>query len=452
MIFFATAMMVASALLLILMGGVGFFQRRLSSVVFFATAGYALVAVANTEYLIGEFDEDTYFQMALIYVVGSVVLSSSVLLASGIFPKDSLSPPVWELPDFQRHAAVSTVLAVVGLVLIVIARGENLLMNWSEVRGSKGFLTALATVLFMLSSPGVVSAFYTKRPVFGIILLLLCLSLFVVIGSRAALLGAPIFGMWLVLVRARSLGTQLQLGTLALAGVFLIHTFLRTLRGFGIAGLLQAFEEGNLLATLLSVDDDVDVSGGEANMPKYLMFSITQSSIPDFGFMTSIQRLLLIPIPSIDGFFEKPDDITSTLWGNAFEQGLLDEGQGQELLRESYMAGNFGSIHPTFFGEYFLAGGWPALVLSTIILGGVFVAIDYFMHRADRLTSLALCGPILVGYLFVARGSSVAGFGFFVYLGVLFSLLRYTGNCVSRLYSVLVAVNNSTDLGPWVKK
>jgi hypothetical protein len=452
MIFFATAMMIASALLLMFMGVVGFLQRRLSSVVFFATAGYAIIALATTEQLISQFDVDTYFQMADIYVVGSIVLSSAVLVISKFVAKDSLSPPVWELPDFQGHAVLAAALALTSLVLIVIARGGDISMNWSEARVSNGFLSALGTTLFMLACPGVVSAFYTRRVILGALLLLLCLGLFVVIGSRAAFLGTLLFAIWLMLTRASSAGAQVKILALGLTMTFIVHTILRTLRGYGIAGLLQAYDEGDLLAVVLPDEEGVDVSGGEANMPKYLMFSITQSSIADFGFMTSIQRLFLLPIPSIKGWIDKPLDVTNMLWKNAFEDGLLSGGQGQAILAESYMTDNYGSLHPIIFGEYFLAGGWISLVLSTVVLGAVLVAIDYFMHRTDRLTSLVLCGPVLVGYLFVARGNSVVGLGYFIYLSVLLGLLRYLAIKMKGVYTLVTANYANTPTEPEMKK
>ena len=443
MIFLATALILASTLLLMFMAVVGLLRRRLSSVVFFATAGYAFVAAANAEDLIGQFGEDTYFQMSLIYVIASIVLSISVQFFSEFVPRLRLSLPVWNQHDFQWHATLATVLALASATLIIFSRGGNLFLNWADARESNDFLTALATLLFMLASPGIISAFYAKRRALGVILLLLCLGLFVVIGSRASLLGALIFGMWLMLVRAKGVGSRLRVVVIALVLTFAIHTFLRSLRGFGIGGLLKAFDEGNLLAALLSPQDDVDVSGGEAHVPDHFMFSITQSSIDNFGFMTSIQRLILLPLPSVKEWITKPMDVTAILWNKAFESGLLNDAQGQALLLESYITGKAGSLHPTFFGEYFLAGGWIALVLSIVVLGAVFVAIDFFMHRADRLTALALCGPVLIGYLFVARGSSVAGFGFIVYLGVMVGLLRYFVKCVRRL-CVAATTNNSS--------
>jgi len=450
MIFLAMVLIVMSALLLTFMSIVCFRRRRLSAVVFFATAGYAFMAVINSEYLINKFGEDVYTQMSLIYVIGSFVLSISVQYFSEFVPKYGLSLPVWNQSDFHWHATFAFVLALASIALIVFARGEALLMNWSEARASSGFFVSLATSFFMLASPGIVSAFHAKRPTLGVMLLLLSVGLFVVIGSRASLLVAIFLGAWLMLLkepgrRSRSL-SRFWVITIALVVVLLVHTILRTLRGFGIAGLLQAFNEGNLLAALFLfiMDDDVSLTGGESDMPIYLMFAITQSSIDDFGFMTSIQRLLLLPMPSIQGWTAKPIDVTGRLWNRAFEQGFLDDEQGQAALLEAYVTGNYGSLHPTFFGEYFLAGGWMGLVMSMFLLGAVFVAIDLFMHRADRFTSLALCGPILVGYLFVARGSSVAGLGFFVYLGAVVGLLRYAARRVKGLWVAAIIANSAT--------
>jgi hypothetical protein len=435
MIILGYILIIGSALLLMSMAIVGFLRQRLSSVVFFGVAGYAIIAAINTGNLVRQFGEETYLKMSIIYMIGSGILTISVLIFSKLVPARNLSLPIWNESDLNRHANISTSLALISVVLIIIDRGDNLLMSWGDVRASSGYLTALATFFFMLASPGIISAFKANRLALAIVLLLVCICLFVVIGARSSLLCALFFGVWLILSRARGIGSRVRIITIAVVVALAVHTFLRTLRGYGMGGLLQAFEEGKLWTTLFAfvMDDETSVTGGESEIAELLMFSITQSSISDFGFMTSIQRVILLPIPSIDGLFSKPLDVTNILWRRAFEEGLFDGAQGQEVLLESYLTGSLGSWHPTLFGEYFLSGGWISLVLSVAILGAILVAIDFFMHRADRLTSLALCGPLLVGYLFVSRGNSVIGLGYFVYLGVLFGLLSYAVYCVEKL-------------------
>lgn len=427
MIFFANTLFVLSVLLLTLMSVVLFRQRRLSTVVFFANAGYAVIAIANAIDLIKEFGDEIYLEASLIYVIGSIILSISVQFFSRLTARRMLSLPVWSQADFYWHVSFAIKLVLTSFVLMTLARGDNIFLDWSEARESNGFLVALATFLFMLSSPGIISSVFAKRFALGFTLLVLCLGLLIVIGSRAAFLGFLFLGAWVMLTRARNLTSRFKICAVALIAILLVHTFLRTLRSFGISGLLQAFNEGYLLTTLFAfaLEGDANVTGGESDIAKTLLFAITQSSISDFGFATSIQRLLLLPIPNIQGWINKPVDVTNQLWKSAFEQGLLAGDQGQAVLLESYKAGALGSWHPTIFGEYFLAGGWVALVLSVVVLGAVLVMVDIFMHRTDRLISLALCGPVMAGYLFVARGNSVVGLGFFVYLSVLVGVSNY---------------------------
>lgn len=430
MIFLSTTFIVGSAFLLILMAIVCFLHRRISSVVFLGAAAYAVVAAVNVEYLTKQFGDEVYLQMSMIYSIGSIVLVMSFLFFSKLLPRHKISMPIWDQSDFHRHATLALLFAAASVTLISIDRGEDLFVSWSEARSSSGFLTSLATAFFMLASPGIVSAFEAKRPALCVVLLLLSIGLFLVLGSRAAILGALIFWMLLRLARSRSFGSRLCFIAIATVLVFTTHTILRSLRGYGIAGLLQAFEEGNLsmLFSPFFMNDEVGMTGGESEIAEILAFSITQSSSFDFGFMTSIQRLILLPIPSVEGWLSKPIDVTNLLWKKAFENGLFEDAVGQSILLESYLSGSLGSWHPTLFGEYFLAGGWVALVLSVIVTGAILVAIDLFMHKADRLTSLALCGPILVGYLFVSRGNSVVGFGYFVHFSILIFLLRFATN------------------------
>jgi hypothetical protein len=275
-------------------------------------------------------------------------------------------------------------------------------------------------------------------------LISISLGLFVVIGSRAALLGALIFGAWMMLQEAKGLKSQLWVFMLTLIVLLSIHTFLRTLRGFGISGLMQAYSDGNFFKSLFAfaLDKDTSITGGETDIPEAFMFAVANNSITDFGFMTSIQRLILLPLPSIEGLLLKPMDVTNTLWAKAFQQGFFSNDQGQAGLLESFLSGSFGSMHATIFGEYFLSGGWLGFVISMFLLGIVFVVIDYVLCHVKPITSLLLSGPILIGYFFSARGNSVIGIGYFVYLGVLVILLKYSYYKIRLLYTTSKDLKN----------
>jgi hypothetical protein len=162
-----------------------------------------------------------------------------------------------------------------------------------------------------------------------------------------------------------------------------------------------------------------DLSGGEFAIPKYFVFATTVASVDVFGLLTSLVRLALLPIPRIDGLIDKPVDVTYTLWSKGYESGLFDGQAGQSILFDSYVSGSLGSLHPTLFGEFYLAGGIAAVVISSLVAGVVLTGIDRFFRRCRPFTSLLLIGPVLAGFLMVGRGNSVIGFGYFFYIGII---------------------------------
>ena len=421
----ATAFFVLCAVVL---GGSAFGAMRsgrLSSVVVAALAGYAVILAFSAETLIAEFGAARFMDAAAIYAVGTVVLVATLNLAAR---RSRWVPIAWGDEEQRRHVRWSMRLAVVSLTLFYVDRTDPLI-SWSEARADAGLLTVIATFCLLLATSGLVSAFRTSKWVSAVTLLLLCAASFVLSGSRAAVLAAVMLWLWTLTQQTRSRGRVL----LVLAGVgtavLLLHTVLRFVRGVSLLGLLEAIQSGTLLSDFLAGAAS-DVSGGEAAIARYFVYATTVDSTQEFGVMTSLQRLLLIAVPHVEGLIDKPLDVTYRLWAKAFEQGLFDGAAGQQLLFDSYLTGSLGSLHATLFGEMFLSGGLGALVISVIFVGLVLAAIDRYFRHASPFTALVLTGPVLVGYLMTARGNSVIGLGYFVYLATLVAILRTIG-CIA---------------------
>jgi hypothetical protein len=412
-----------SALLLAMIAARRVLRGQLSSIVFAALAGYATLAAMTANSTIAEFGPEAYLHGAGIYAVGSIVLSFTVTLLTIALPSAGQGLKLWTDQDLARHAQICLVLALFGLVTLGFSR-DDLLATWSEARSEAGLATTLGTFLLLIASPGVVSAFFARRRFLAPTLLMLCGVGFVVSGSRATILAAVALAFWLLLSRADSGRSKLKIIVVAVIIAVFAHVLLRQLRGLGIGGLIEAYQGGSFIEALLDFEGESDLSGGEAAIPRYFFFSTLVSSSHEFGFMTSIVRLALLAVPRVEGWFDKPVDVTYLLWERGFVDGLFADAPGHQALLESFVTGSLGSLHATLFGEYFLTGGWVSLVLSVVVLGMLLVGIDAFLRKADRLTALALCGPMVVGYLFVARGNSVIGIGYFFYLGILFTLTR----------------------------
>lgn len=408
-----------------------FQQNRVSSICFAALAGYAVVSVASSASLIEDFGEARYVDASLIYIVGCICLAGFSWLFVELLGAGKSLALSWSEADFSRHARYSAIFGVGSLLLLAAAR-ESLLVNWNEARNDSGPITVLAAFSLLLAAPGIVSAWFDRRLGLTLFLVAICAISFAMLGSRAAMLGALVFGIWVMLTRAQGTPSKLRIVFYALILGFAMHVLFRQIRGLGVVGLLQAVEDGRLLMALFDSNTLMDPSGGEGEIPKYFVFATTVSSTQDFGFMSSIQRLFMLPIPRDNVWIDKPMDVTYLLWERAYVAGIFSEAEGQALLFESFASGSLGSLHPTLFGELFIAGGWVALIGSLVVLAAVFTFIDSSLDRMDRLTALALVGPILIGYLFVARGNTVIGLGYFFYLFIIFWIFRVSIELFSR--------------------
>lgn len=427
----STAIFVVAAMGLLIVAVTGFRNRRYYSVVFGGLVGYALLGAANVESLSLQFGSDSVEHAAWVFLCGSTVISLTVQILASSLPPVTNFANLWIPSVLRAHSNWSFGFIVAALVLLVADRGD-LSLNWNEARGDIGSLSVLGTFFFLLGSPGCVTAAYSNRPMRCLLLVLLSSVVFVLSGSRAAVLSALILAFWMIM--SRSSGAFGKARILLASGIaaFFIHVVLRQVRGVGVIALAQAYADGNLVATLFSNTDNVDVSGGESAIAEYFVYSTKVASVHDFGFMTSIVRMLLFPVPHALEFIGKPIDITYRLWQHAYLAGLFDSGEGQDILWNSFLTGSLGSLHPTLFGEYYVAGGWPALVMSSVLMGGVLVLVDRYLGEANPFANLALAGPVMVGYLFIARGNSVIGIGYFFYLAILLHILRFIVNWMRR--------------------
>lgn len=414
-----------STLILFATSLAGLYRQRLWSVIFLGLTGYSAILLFNSSELIFEFGAETYDGASTIYLYGSIALAISVLGWDTLINGSKRIPTTWSKEELEQHSRLCLVFALLSLLLLR-ADLPDLGINWAEARLESGRLTVLAAFFFILASPGITSAFYTRRYLLGFLLLGICGLLVVLMGSRAALLGALMLGFWLLVRSEISVTRRLQIAIFFVAVGFALHTLLRELRGLGLEGLLQAYQEGTLTAALSGNGAPVDVSGGELAISKYFIYATTIAGDPTFGFMTSISRMVLIFIPRIGGIFDdKPVDVVYLFWQRAYEDGLFVNQEGQDLLRELYLNGPSGSLHGTLFGEYYLTGGITSLILSCFLLGLGVSCIDKLMSKLDNFSSLFLCGPVLIGFVFAARGNSVTGFGYFAYLLVIILAIQF---------------------------
>lgn len=395
-------------------------RGRLYAVVLGALSMYGFITAAELPGLAAQISERAALTAVYVYTVGAVLFLGSIVLVERRFPRPQPTRMADWAERLQRagsqHLTWSLIAGGASLVLFLASR-QSLELTWSEARSEAGVVEVAATFLFLLAVPGVTSGVLAGKRLRAAGLLAISLIVFVLSGSRAAVLGALASFAWIALARAERRARRIGIlaGIAALA--FLAHFTLRILRGFGPAALLAAWSDGDLAGLFAQQQTGaVDVSGGEAAIAKYFVFAVKHAGDDVFGFMTSVQRLLMLFVPKAVGV-AKPIDVTYQLWSVGFGDGLFDGAQGFVILQDAFISGSLGSLHPTLFGELFVAGRWPALVVSSILFGALSVLIDRAVRRMSDVSALLLLGPILIGMLMVGRGNSVIGYGYFFYLG-----------------------------------
>lgn len=394
---------------------------KLYSFMFVFLAFYGATCMSATSKLATEFSYEAIIHSSLVFLVGTLTLLISIGVIELMLPHKKNAALIWK-QKIQSvssiHTKIALILILISLSILLISRND-LSQNWSEARSSSGILDVIATFLFLLACPGIASGLYKKKLSITLCLVIGCIIVFIFIGSRAAILGAFAYGVWASLVRARSRLQQFRFIVIFAFLGLLAHISLRYIRGIGIVNLFQAVTSGQLLQLFFSSDVSQDISGGEAAISKYLVFATNYESLSDYGFMTSVRRVMFFFVPRLDWFPIKPQDVTYTLWSDGFLAGLFNGSDGYEILQESLITGNLGSLHPTLFGELFLSGSWISLVYSLVIYAFLAVFIDRSILLMSPLNSLFICGPVLVGFMMVARGNSVIGFGYFLYLATI---------------------------------
>jgi hypothetical protein len=396
-------------------------RQRVYAFLLAALAMYGFTTTVELPRLASEFSQQDAITAALVFSIGSLFLLLGAAVAESVVSGGTeVRAEHWRAALARAgnaHLAWSAAATALSLLIIVGSR-RSLDVSWSEAREDSGILTVAGVFLFLLSAPGAVTGFLIGRRKLAAATLVGGLFTFAFCGSRAGVLGGLAFLAWMSFIRTESAKARFRLFLTVATVAFVAHVALRFVRGVGPLGLVTAVRDGNVWDLVTASGVGEDLSGGEEAIARFFVFSVHVAGDKMFGFMSSVQRLVLLFIPRGIPGISKPMDVTYQLWDAAFTSGLLDDAAGFELLRELFITGNLGSVHPTLFGELFVSGRWVALVLSSLVYGGTCVFIDRALLRMADVTALLLIGPVIVGMVFVGRGNSVIGFGYFFYLGV----------------------------------
>lgn len=333
-------------------------------------------------------------------------------------------------PAINRYLLLMAGIAFIAIAVQFKDGFEVANTEWSSQRMVEDpyFLRPLSTMLGFVFFPALWIAIRQKRIGVSLTFGLAVLTLFFLLGSRAMFttIAAVIF-IDLMTCKLKHGDKAIMLAGIGVVG-YGLHTLLRVLRGLGLGGLIAAAVAGNLGTWIDGHRDAVGLGGEEdAYRTFYYVVEKKYDYYPYQSWVTP-QRLLMIYIPS-SFITSKPRDITTQLWFDSFDDGLMNESHEYAQLQKVASTEIGGSIHPHLWGDAFANGRLLGVFVYAIGLAIIATIAERLLLRATELSLFTIAPCLGVAYLFIARGSVVAGFGCVAYtlpLVILFALLSGT--------------------------
>lgn len=400
----------------------GLGRGRLYAVFFAAAAFYQAVSLVTLSALLSDFGAHDVWQAEIIALAGTAMLSAYLLVGDRFVAVRRLAVPGTNPFDvIVARPGAYLAIAAAGLVIVVAIMVRDGLSfterTWQQSRLDSNYLDSLATLLLFMVFPAAWIAWRAARPITASLLLVASVALFVVYGSRAALLTLPMVIMLEAMMRYGTTRIRLRSVALVVVAALLLHVAGRVFRGFGIAGLM-ALVRGETVtgAELLETLATVDVSGGEAAIFRYFLFVVSAGPFPDVEPLTSVARWIGLYLPGglVPGL--KPGDVTYTIWWHAYAAGVFDSNASFVELLKVVGAGGGGSLHPLVWGEMWINGGWLAVPVFVGGLALILLLIEAVFARLPNVVYVLAAPATLIGYVMVARGNSVIGFGYTAYV------------------------------------
>lgn len=397
-------------------------RGRLYVIFFAAAAFYQAVSLVSLSTMLRDFGTRNVLQAEIIALCGTLLLSA-YLVAGDRFLTGRRFAAAGSNPFDAVVARPGAYLAIAGASLIVITaimvRGGLSFTErtWQEARLDSGILDALATLLLFIVFPASWIAFRASRPIVATLLLICSLVLFVVYGSRAALLTLPMIILFEAMVRYGKTRIRLRSVVMVVTAALALHVAGRIFRGFGLAGLMALVRGESVTGVeLLETLSAVDLTGGEAAIFRYFLFVVSAAPFPDVEPLTSVARWIGLYLPGglMPGF--KPVDLTYTIWWHAYAAGVFDSSASFGELLKVIGLGGGGSLHPLVWGEMWANGEWLAIPVFTGGLALILLMIEAIYARLPKVVYVLAAPATLIGYVMVARGNSVIGLGYTAYV------------------------------------
>ncbi len=417
----ASIALLLTTILLGLQGFLALQRLRVYSIILLALSFYGFYFVLTCAAMIG-IDQQATERAVVIFTAGGLFLCTAFsvfdFFLSSVL-KSSREIWAWRFSNYKKqHLLYSGFFLLLSLMIFLLFQ-QDYSINWEAARISPSPLLILAPFMMFLGCPGLVTAWRSSKFIF-IFFFSCALCVFVFSGSRAGALTAMAMYAWFWLSERDHITLNLRtiFGFLIfVVAIFAVHALLRGLRNFSPEELTIMIMAGDLSGIASGIIESYagGFAGSESSIVKYLVFSAGAADESIYGFLTSVQRVLMLFLPG-SYFPDKPIDVTYILSKDALDQGLFNDSQFYDILVAQHAAGIYGSLHPTLFGELFLAGEWVGLFIGLLFFACICMVIEVLLLKLKPINALLLLGPTVVGMAMIARGNSVIGFGYFFYL------------------------------------
>lgn len=413
---------VACLLLQVAMLRFGLRRRRLYTFFFLAVIFYQAVSLLSLAGLVSEHGALLLLQAEMIALVGTAIVSAVVVIGDVLIPvprrSDAFAGPLEAVVARPgAYLAIASGGLTVATALMLRGGMGFAERTWQQSRLDAGYLDSLATFMLFMAFPAAWIAARSRHAWLSVLLLLWSLALFVVFGSRAALLTLPMVVALDFFARFGTTRIRVRTVVLVVVAALGLHIVGRIVRGFGLAGLI-ALVRGQALGAdeFQDIVANLDLSGGEAAIFRYFLFVVSAGPFTDVAPLTSVIRWLGMYVPS--GLFPgaKPADLTYAVWWHAYSAGVFDSYDSFGEILKVIGAGGGGSVHPLVWGEMWVNGAWPAAPVFAAALAALLLIIDGAYARVPDVAYVLAAPATLIGYVMVARGNSVIGIGYTAYV------------------------------------
>jgi hypothetical protein len=392
---------------------------------------FHMASLAQFKLLITDFSFSTLLFGQSLMLVANILLLGTCVVFDNILLRDCVrfaNMRNWLIPSrySKRHYLIIMFVVIFVIIALQLRSGiGRISIGWEEARESTNMVDSWAILLSFIVFPCLWVAFRSKFYMLALLLGLLCFSIFQIIGSRAILLtffAAAYSELLLTDFRLRKKITIMALLALLAFG---LHTLSRLTRGLGLVGIIGVIMSGQL-TNIANAIGAIDFSGGESNVYLYYNYVIEKSydHYPYHAWITA-KRLLFLYLPT--GWFPdiKPPDITYTFYIDAFSDGIFDASTYYNKLAALIDAGQTGSIHPDLWGDAYANGGIAGILIYPICLGFILVLIERWLRKLSPVGVFMIVPLTIVGYLMIARGNIVIGFGYLGYIIPMALVLAY---------------------------